>query len=104
MAKQRDIFNLAKRAQHYGPDALKFLGAVFRGELKFVDADGRTLTVEPGTTAERIKAADLLLTRGFGRPKETVELTGGEEEDGTSKAIKVAVVHIRREVDHDEAD
>jgi hypothetical protein len=47
-------------------------------ETRVIEKDGATIKVkEPPSFGEQIQAIDKLLDRGFGKPKQEVELSGG---------------------------
>lgn len=93
MASQSEKLTLSAQARHYREDAILFLKSVMYGDERFVDKAGRTHPLEVAPITERIKAANALLDRGYGRPAQAVHVGTDEE---TAGALRVIVEHIRQ--------
>lgn len=62
--RPKGIFSVTRRAQEAGEEAVEFLLSVMRNAEE--------------ETKDRIAAARDILDRGFGKPKQQTELTGGD--------------------------
>lgn len=56
--------------------------------------------VETGTDADALRAIDAMLSRVYGRPKETVELQAVREEPETLQALRAMTIDERTALMH----
>lgn len=70
---------LKARCKEAGPEILEFLIQVATGAdmEQVVNAAGETIGV-PAAVKDRIKAAEVILDRGHGKPNQAMELTGAD--------------------------
>ena len=94
MATRRDTSTLAAQARNYCDDAILFLKSVMYGQARFVDKAGQTHAMPDDIPlTERVKAANALLDRGYGKPAQAVKVGG--DDDGTG-AMRVIVEHVKQ--------
>lgn len=86
---------------------IEFLGGVVAGKdfEQVVNSEGETLKLPP-PLKDRIKAAELLLDRGYGKAGQSVEVSGpeGKPLQSLSAAEVVAVLRAFESGDHSEAE
>jgi hypothetical protein len=86
-----------RKLSHDGRDLIDFLFSVVRGEpLPLPGKNGsKSAGRPPRPTPElRVKAAEMLLDRGFGNPKELLELVGEQTEAERQQMRKAMVKHM----------
>jgi hypothetical protein len=77
--RKPSFLDLAAQVRHVtsnGTELAEFLLAVVRGEAIPVSPSGRTAQPQRPTLAHRLTAVEMLLNRGWGRARETLELLG----------------------------
>ena len=99
MATRRDKSNLAAQARNYCDDAILFLKPVMYGQARFVDKAGQTHAMPDDIPlTERVKAANALLDRGYGKPAQA--LAFGADDDGGTRRVRFTLT-IGDKVDDD---
>lgn len=75
---------------------LEFLGGVVAGENfeQVVNSDGEVIALPP-PLKDRLKASELLLDRGYGKPGQSVEVTGADGEPLQSLGAQDVVAILR---------